>query len=214
MKRKLNLLPVVRKITNFVGVQGEVHESRVISGEKEFIQYASEEPILRYERQKKLEEKADCLNTFVKSITVANIKKGKRSFLEYGFVLEEPFYKKEVFYYEDNNGTKRIIREKEICNFLKEKPELIISPDGLLIFYTKEKILATMNFEQFMWVREKLAGIRTTDVIKAIYSRRNYLKVVVNSGRNAELYEEKTYSVFFELALAKEVPFRVRVKEI
>ena len=129
-------------------------------------QYAEEFPIVIYRcNGNAMAKPVSRLNTFIKSITVSTADYGKC------FELEKREMKcintghDTVAYYTDNSGTNFAITQNDIFKFLLKKPYLVISEEGLLVFFTDKKILVTSDCNHYAWVKD----INTdTCIIKSI----------------------------------------------
>ncbi|MGN1297446.1 MAG: hypothetical protein ACI4VH_03315 [Clostridia bacterium] len=118
-------------------------------------QFAEEYPIVRYQCKDEVDLMPDrCLNAFVKSITVSSTMYGKKFSISAGKVKEEKFDSKTVVYYEDNIGRRYAVLQYDIIKFLLRKPKLVVSSEGLLIFFTKDAILVTNDCEHYAWINE------------------------------------------------------------
>lgn len=96
------------------------------------------------------------MNSFVKSITVSTALSGKVISVISGKVTEEMADYDTVVYYEDNCGIYHAVMQNDICKFLLRKPSLIVSPEGMLVFFTGKAILATVDCEHYYWVDWKM----------------------------------------------------------
>lgn len=77
---------------------------------------------------------------------------GKRISLNSGKMESEITDCDTVAYYEDNIGNCRAIDQYDIFRLLFKKPHLVVSPEGVLIFYTDNKILATIDCQHYYWI--------------------------------------------------------------
>ena len=119
------------------------------------LQYALENPIIRYE-SKWLFDRAMLddwsLNSFVMTITVSEAMYGKHFYVNSGEVITTITGIDKVAYYEDNFGVCHTIMQEDIFNLLIQKPKLVVSSEGVLIFYTDKKILVTVDCQQYCWI--------------------------------------------------------------
>lgn len=116
-------------------------------------QYAEEFPIVAY----RCSEDAGVmpsgrLNAFIKSIMVSTADLGKRFLLNKRDMEWEYRGLDTVVYFTDNIGRNTIIPCYDIARFLLKKPNLVISNEGLLVFFTEKAILATIDCEHYAWV--------------------------------------------------------------
>ena len=92
------------------------------------------------------------LNAFIESITVATANCGKRFSLNKREMESEFTGFEIVAYYIDNIGRYIMIPCYDIVRLLVKKPNLVISNEGLLVFFTDKHILVTCDCEHYAWV--------------------------------------------------------------
>lgn len=153
------------------------------------IRYTSEELIARYQCNDKAYylEPRDSLNNFVKRITVSTAK--AISFWvpyymrESSVIRVEQPKRESIVYYEDNVGVLHKIIQGDISHFLLKQPKLTVSPEGMLIFYTKDEVLATLDCEHYCWLhsQELCMEGRSIEIIKA-YD--NFCRILVFDRAN------------------------------
>ncbi len=129
----------------------------VIVDGKDILQYENEYPIVVYQCNENVCY-ADIvpeprLNSFVLNIVVSTGVGGKRFSVGSGKMKEEITDFDTIAYYEDPVGIKHMILQYDICRFLLKKPKLVVSEEGVLVFYTENEILATVDCQQYAWVR-------------------------------------------------------------
>lgn len=127
----------------------------VLSNGQTIYQYAEEFPIVAY----RCSEDAGVmpssrLNTFIESIMVSTANFGKRFSLNKRDMEWEYTGLDTVAYFTDNIGRRTIIPCRDISRFLLKKPNLVISNEGLLVFFTEKAILATSDCEHYAWVHD------------------------------------------------------------
>lgn len=143
----------------------------------DILQYANEYPIVVYQCNESICY-ADImpeprLNSFVLNIVVSTGVDGKRYSVGSGKMEEEPIGFDTITYYEDPFGIKHQIIQYDICKFLLKRPKLVVSEEGILVFYTEDEILATTDCQQYAWVRwddtiEIAQELKTLSHIKSI----------------------------------------------
>ena len=151
--------------------------------------YQDEELIVRYQCDDKAYylEPCDYLNQFVKKITVSTAK--AISFLVPYYMGRGPGIQVEqskresIAYYEDNVGVLHKIIQGDISDFLLKQPKLTVSPEGMLVFYTTNEVLATLDCEHYCWfhIEELRMEGRTIEIIKA-YD--NFCRILVFDRTN------------------------------
>lgn len=145
------------------------------------LQYAEEYPIVEY----KCDENASCylgpdyrLNSFIHSITVSTALHGKKYGVGTGRISSEITDYDTVVYYTDHAGIRHSIIQNDICQFLLEKPKLVVSPEGMLIFFTEKKILATVDCNHYHWIDGHVIDVEGK-TIKNIKVYRDCCKVIL-----------------------------------
>lgn len=141
--------------TNISLEENELFDQRAlcyISG-NEIYQFAEEEKVALYRCKK------DCnlagkgyLNPFVKEIIVADVKHGRKVSVYGAFI--QPIYieKARIAYYKTIGNEKREIKPYPLSRFLFDTPNIFLTREGVLLFYSKNKMLATVDLEHFAWI--------------------------------------------------------------
>ncbi len=144
-------------------------------------QFAEEYPIVRYQCKDRFDFIPDKrLNSFVKSITVSSTMYGKKISISAGKIVEKRIVLRTVVYYENNIGRRYAVPQYDIIKFLLKKPNLVVSSDGVLIFFTQKSIIATTDCEHYAWINPCVwnQGIDTShSVIQDIEVYRGYCRV-------------------------------------
>lgn len=117
----------------------------VLADGDEIYQYAEEYPIVVY-----CDDECE-LNAFIESITVSTASYGKRFSLHKREMVEEYTGPDTVVYFTDNTNRKIVIQQHDIFYFLLKKPELVITVEGFLVFYTEKEILITNDCDHYAW---------------------------------------------------------------
>lgn len=91
------------------------------------------------------------LNTCIESITVATVN-GNQISVELGKAKTEILEHETLCWYTTPLGDNRIICNNDIFELLLHKPNLLISAEGVLIFYTSKDMIATTDCEHYAWV--------------------------------------------------------------
>lgn len=144
--------------------------------------YPFECPIVRYQ----CDENSICaldgdphLNSFVESITVSFVQRGKK----FEHVSEKTHTKRVkadvVVYYTDHFGINHSFFQNDINQLLLEKANLVVSPEGVLVFFTDKKIIATLACNNgYYWISEHFIDVEGKTV-KDIKVCKNYCKVIL-----------------------------------
>lgn len=126
----------------------------VIADGRNIQQYADEYPIVKYTGEIKsatgFEEER--LNGFITSVTVSTVMNGVHFSLKKRKMKHEFTGVETVAYFEDSIGRLTEIPTYDIYRILMKKPNLVVSSDGLLIFFTKEECIATLDCVHYVWV--------------------------------------------------------------
>jgi hypothetical protein len=127
----------------------------VITDGHTIYQYAEEFPIVVYRcSEDAMLMPSRRLNAFIESITVSTADLGKHFWLERNDMKWEYTGPDTVAYFTDNTGRVIAIQQNDIFRFLLNKPNLVISNEGLLIFFTEKSILVTVDCEHYAWVHD------------------------------------------------------------
>lgn len=108
------------------------------------LQYAEEYPIVHYrcnEFTSVYLEGRSHLNSFLQSITVSTALYGEKAWFGSGKLDCENIDYDTVVYYTDHAGINHAIIQHDICWFLLQKPNLVVSPEGVLAFLRTSKLL-------------------------------------------------------------------------
>ena len=152
-------------------------------------QYAEEYPIVRY----KCDEVASVnlaggfrLNSFIESITVSTVRYGKKAWFGSGKLSCENTDYDVVAYYTDHAGINHAIIQNDICWFLLQKPNLVVSPEGVLVFFTDKQIIATVSCNNsYHWISGYAIDVEGK-TIKNIEVCDDYCKVILLDDKKVE----------------------------
>ena len=153
------------------------------------VQYAEEYPIVRY----KCDENASVyleggfrLNSFIESITVSTACYGKEASFGSGNLSCENTDYDTVVYYTDHAGINHAIIQHDICWFLLQKPNLVVSPEGVLVFFTDKQIIATVGCNNgYHWIDGHVIDVEGK-TIKNIEVCDNCCKVILLDNDEVE----------------------------
>ena len=145
-------------------------------------QYAEEFPIVVYRcSEDAMVMPKSRLNSFIRSITVSTADRGKRFSLNKRNMEWEYTGPDTVAYFTKNTGERIAILQYDIFRFLLRKPNLVISNEGLMVFFTKREIWVTCDCDQYAWVH----GIDTNNgIIKDIDVCDEYCTVNLEDTKN------------------------------
>ncbi len=127
----------------------------VISDGRDVYQYADEYPIVKYTGEVKSDNGCcleDQLNTFINSVTVSTVMNGIHFSLKKREMKGKYTGEKTVAYFEDSIGRLNEIPVYDIQRILMKKPNLVVSSDGILVFYTAKECIATIDCVHYAWV--------------------------------------------------------------
>lgn len=156
----------------------------------DILQYAEEYPIVCYQCDKLSNiylEGGPRLNSFIESITVSTAKYGKRVCFGSGKLTCELTDNDTVIYYTDNIGINHSVIQLDICDFLLQKPNLVVSPQGILIFFTDEQIIATVDCNHYHWIDGHVIDVEGK-TIKDIEVWDDYCKVILIDDKKSEQF--------------------------
>lgn len=175
-------------------------------------QFAEEYPIVRYQCKDEVDLMPDRrLNAFIKSITVSSTMYGKEFSISAGKVIEKRIGLKTVVYYQDNIGRRYAIPQVDIIKFLLRKPKLVVSSEGVLIFFTKDTILATNDCEHYAWVH----GINTEhSVIEDVELLKKYSCVCLVDTEEGNELNKYHYKLQFDIDMRDSGMIKPRVEKL
>lgn len=144
--------------------------------------YPFECPIVRYQ----CDENSICaldgdphLNSFVESITVSIVQRGRAVKLGSEKTHTKSVKADVVVYYTDHFGINHSFFQNDINQLLLEKANLVVSPEGVLVFFTDKKIIATLACNNgYYWISEHFIDVEGKTV-KDIKVCKNYCKVIL-----------------------------------
>ena len=177
------------------------------------VQYAEEYPIVHY----KCDEVASVyleggfrLNSFIESITVSTACYGKKAWFGTGKLSCENTGYDTVVYYTDHNGINHSVIMNDLCWFLLQKPKLVVSPEGVLIFFTDKQIIATVDMKHYHWIDGHIIDVEDKN-IKNIEVCEDYCKVSLNTVIPDYIQE---YSLKFDFDIAAHQMIKPKATEL
>lgn len=153
-------------------------------------QYEQECPIVRYKCDENSTFSLDGeprLNSFVESITVSVVGIGRRLLFD-KFDVESFIDSNVVAYYTDHFGVNHVIDHDGLYNLLLQKPKLVVSPEGVLIFFTDKEIIATLNCNDCIYYINGYFIDLKNKTVNDIVVGKNYCKVVVLNKSDKKIY--------------------------
>lgn len=161
----------------------------------DILQYAEEYPIVKYEwKEDILKPGGPSLNSFIESITVSAASKGKRFSVGTGKISSKITDCDVVVYYTDNTGICHTVIQHDIFYFLLKKPNLVVSPEGMLIFFTDKQILATVDCNHYYWIDDDVKEKQIKDIAVC----NDFCKITLTDEK-----AEYNYSLKFNVNIAK-----------
>ena len=158
--------------------------------EMEIWQYAEEYPIVKYRCNEDSIAYLDgysWLNSFVESITVSTALYGKKAGFGSGKLDCENTDYDTVVYYTDHAGINHAIIQHDLCWFLLQKPNLVVSPEGVLVFFTDKEIIATVGCNNgYYWISGNVIDIKDK-TIENIEVCDDYCKVILLDDNESEV---------------------------
>lgn len=189
-KRVSKEVPIAERIIEFGKddfLEKFANKALVLVAGTHILQYANEYHIVVYQCNESICY-ADImpeprLNSFVLNIAVSIGVDGKRFSVGSGKIEEELIGIDIIAYYEDPNGIKHEITQYSICRFLLKRPKLVVSEEGVLVFYTEDEILATTDCQQYVWVHWD-DTIENCTSIENIIAYKEYCEVTLIEGKD------------------------------
>lgn len=155
IRENTDVTSVSESLINYKTWQKFAENALVITDGNTIYQYAEEFPIVVYRcSEDAMVMPSSRLNAFIESITVSTADHGKRFSLDKRDMKGEYTGPDTVAYFTDNTGRVIAIQQHDIFKFLQNKPNLVISNEGLLVFFTKKTILVTLDCEHYAWVHD------------------------------------------------------------
>ena len=151
-------------------------------------QYAEEYPIVHYQCDEISSiylEGGPRLNSFIESITVSTALEGKKAWFGSGKLTSEVVGCDTVVYYKDHAGINHAIIKHDIYCFLLQKPKLVVSPEGVLLFFTDKQIIATVDCNHYHWIDGHIIDVEE-ETIKDIEVCEDYCKVILIDDEKVE----------------------------
>ena len=94
------------------------------------------------------------LNSYIKEIVLSVVDAGREYFLGSTSKLDaEDIGKDTVAYYKDNKDEIHLIKDEEIFKFLFKRPDLVVTSEGMLVFYAENTILVTFDMKNYHWIK-------------------------------------------------------------
>lgn len=134
--------------------------SLIFTEERRITHYLDEYPIVEYRCDENRCFEMDPtyrLNSFVESVRLSIADAGKRYYFDEFGVMHGKYTGEDIIaYYVDTVGDNHVIEQNDIVRFLFQKPQLAVSPDGMLVFYTEKKMLATLDLYHYCWIDDPI----------------------------------------------------------
>ncbi len=200
-------IPIAMRIINF-GPENQISKEENKEFNKNYLvvidgwsilQFVEKNPIVHYRC-----DEVKCyylkgeprLNSFIKSITATTVELCVKTCCDTGQLDFKITDEKKVVYYTDKVGINHAIIQKDIYDFLLKKPNLVVSPEGVLLFYTDKEIIATIDCNQYHWIdgRVSIPVGGKNKIIKDIEVCDDYCKVIILDDNK----QEYCYSLKFE----------------
>lgn len=151
------------------------------------LQYANEYPIVVYKCNESIcyadIKPEPRLNSCILKIVVSKGVDGKCFSIGRGKMEEGPIESDTIVYYEDPVGIKHEIIQYDIWKFLMKKPKLVVSEEGVLVFYTEDEILATTDCYHYAWIHWD-GIIENCTSIENIMAYKEYCEVTLMEGED------------------------------
>lgn len=172
------------------------------------LQYAEEIPIVMYQCDELacyLMQPDYRLNSFIKSITVSTALQGKRFSVGSGKMEGKITDCDTVVYYEDNFGILHGVIQHDIYRILIKKPELVVSPEGVLIFYTDNEILATVDCQHYYWINGHVIDVDDKKIVDIEVCEDCCKVILAKDGVNQEFKLKFSFDMTAHIMIQPEV---------
>lgn len=174
------------------------------------IRVTSEYPIVRYYRQESQNYLGMGLNGFVDEVIVSVIGGYEFNCNERFEPVKEIIGDQVIAYRIDPFNVRKAIINYDINNFLKKKPQIVVSISGAILFYNEEEIMATLNcdtpnivsiediLEAAHFVKPKLSEeFKITEITKNVITISYIQKIELESGNYKE--EEQKVDIKYKV---------------
>jgi len=204
MEREVSkVIPIAERITDFRNENaGKV---LTIIEEEDSFEYYEEYIIVHYrcnENATPHMEGGFYLNSFIESITVSKL-------CPKNSLHTEEIDDEIMVYYTDNTGINYSIIQYDICEFLIEEPRIVVSPEGMLIFFTEDQIIATIDCNHYHWIDGHVIDVEGK-FIKDIEVCEDYTKVILVNSRGVEY----NFSLKFDFDMTSRQMFYPKVSQL
>lgn len=232
MSETKKVIPIVCRQTDFIGE--DANKELMLTDGLHICRYTEEYPIIRYENTSLNFEPPEHLNSFVKKICVSTVRNGKKVFIDSNCFMKQAETREEddfcsvVVYYEDNIGESHLVIQNEIYEFLLKRPNLVVSPEGMLVFYTDKQIFVTLDCFHYYWINTWTIEIDEDTTIDSIYVDENQsLKIVLKAKKMTNILDgeelpcniveeeiETVYKLEFEFDFTERIPIKPKATKI
>ena len=154
-------IPVVEKVVDFSSKSAFQHEVTYVDGLS--LKHAmGMTPVVQYRcKLEKGMKEIPSLNAFIKSITVAKA----TTVLEFQYedtkgVFTGKNEESRIVYCETKNNLFFAISQLNVIQIVNEIPNLVVSSEGVLLFYTENEILATSDCNQYVIITNGIIDLK------------------------------------------------------
>lgn len=189
-KETSKVIPVAERIIEFDAKalnQFEENPLVIVDG-WHILRYAEEYPIVRYQCDHLSNvylEGGPRLNSFIEKITVSTALNGKNAWFGPVELTWKDTDCDTVVYYTDHVGINHTVMQYDIYCFLLKRPKLVVSPEGVLLFFTGKQIIATVDCNQYHWIDWHVIDVKEK-TIKDIEVWDDYCKVILIDDKEVE----------------------------
>lgn len=164
-------------------------------------------PIVEY-----YSDNSDALNRFVESITVAIVSGKKVSFGKKCMTQEDIIEDEVIAYITTPENVSTAICNDDLCKMLYLKPELTVSPEGVLLFYTPTTLYATIDcvWGNIVDVEELAEAVKNEDItsisnISIADDGSTVIKFNTNSGKETTYHLSIAIDLFCDAGVIVEI---------
>lgn len=204
-------IPIAERIIDFKSKDSS-KPLNIING-WHILKYEKEKPIIHYRCDPVASlflEGGFHLNSFIESITVSTALHGEKAWFDPDGLRYNYTDCDSIVYYTDHVGINHAITQHDIYWFLLQKPNLIVSPEGVLVFFTDKQIIATVDCNTaYHWIDGHLIDVKDK-TIKNIEVCDSYCKVILIDDKKVE----QCFSLTFDFNIASYQPLDPNVFEL
>jgi hypothetical protein len=197
------------------------------------IEVKNEYPVVKYEKAWIQPELPPRLNSLIRNITVSVITLGQIYTVSTDSKLEtKEVEDKTLVYFENTHGDLIVVNGNSVHDFLLRKPNLCVTPNGILLFYDEREVIATFDLDNYTYVTNYLISLKNDEHVESVTPMGNnkrgvpYAKICVRKVISQKLAENRiaytfdaskptrTFLATFSHDFSQDIPLSIKVNEL